>query len=882
MVGGVTKATGIFGTVGLEKVAIPDDPIRRAIGHVIKNSERLTPCVLPFEDPHYTIDDRLSQHQLHIPVVFASGFSRTGWGQGPLINAVVPWESVKDLNIVPLHMFRVVLEAAMSTFRPEVQEREGGRHKGAEQTSAMVPPLPLDASWLPQLKFWLPGSWTNIQISDKAVKSDNAVVDFRPWNQRIMLVLPCLPATIISFEDFALRVWKRRLTASFLHYLTLQYGVHWERSVRTGLVDGILEASTMGRLPLAKRRRVLDPQVGDEHEEGGSIMSELERDVTKGQLVLRQVLQSKWWEWGYGSSLFFWRWNGKAQIAAARDGMQMYVQSPLLIGRRRTKKLKLSPDVRELVAGKIEGMCKRFYLESSGHVANSLDYFLVPKGDSDIRVVFDGTSCGLNKTLWAPNFFLPSANSAVMLLTFGTWMADMDFGEMFHNFLMDEKMRRCAGVEFESRTIRGGRSTKMLRWTRLFMGMRPSPYNAVRYFYWGEEFARGDPSLDSNPMGYDCIRLNLPGMSHFDPGMPKVMKWRTKLGVVAGDVLTFVDDVRITGYSKENCHNVHRQFASRVQFLGMQDAPRKFRPPSQEQAGAWTGTIFKITPSSISKSVPQEKWNKGKAMVDRLAAILETGVNGRVPIDRKSLEKKTGFLNDLAMTFDVVNPYLKGFYLTLNSWRSHRDQGDWKLTDKRWKRFLFTQFKRGGISETELDVELFGKEEVAAPQLVTASVSLLSDVRALASIFGPTVVPVVGVRSRKVITVVYGFGDASGTGLGVTFTCGSGLNFRIGVWGSEEESESSNWKEFTNVVEALEEEGDEGHLDDAEVFMFTVNSTVESCVSRGSSSSQKLLGLVVRLQSLSLLVGIKINVFHVAGTRMIAQGTDGVSRGYLV
>ena len=28
-------------------------------------------------------------------------------------------------------------------------------------------------------------------------------------------------------------------------------------------------------------------------------------------------------------------------------------------------------------------------------------------------------------------------------------------------------------------------------------------------------------------------------------------------------------------------------------------------------------------------------------------------------------------------------------------------------------------------------------------------------------------------------------------------------------------------------------------------------------------------------------VGIKINVFHIAGTRMIAQGTDGVSRGFL-
>ena len=118
------------------------------------------------------------------------------------------------------------------------------------------------------------------------------------------------------------------------------------------------------------------------------------------------------------------------------------------------------------------------------------------------------------------------------------------------------------------------------------MGMRSSPYNAVRYYYWGEEFARGDPSLEYNPMGYNSVRLNLPGMDHYDLMLLKIMKWWSKLGVVAGDVVTFVDDVRITGCSKENCHEVHRQFASRVQYLGMQDAPRKFRPPSQLNAGA--------------------------------------------------------------------------------------------------------------------------------------------------------------------------------------------------------------------------------------------------------------------------------------------------------
>ena len=63
--------------------------------------------------------------------------------------------------------------------------------------------------------------------------------------------------------------------------------------------------------------------------------------------------------------------------------------------------------------------------------------------------------------------------------------------------------------------------------------------------------------------------------------------------------------------------------------------------------------------------------------------------------------------------------------------------------------------------------------------------------------------------------------------------------------------------------------------------MFTDNSTVESCASRGTSSSPKLLSLVIRLQGLMTRSDMKIHIFHVAGTRMIAQGTDGVSRGYL-
>jgi hypothetical protein len=140
---------------------------------------------------------------------------------------------------------------------------------------------------------------------------------------------------------------------------------------------------------------------------------------------------------------------------------------------------------------------------------------------------------------------------------------------------------------------------------------------------------------------------------------------------------------------------------------------------------------------------------------------------------------------------------------------------------------------------------------------------------------------VVQLRAKSIVSVVFGFGDASGTELGSTFTCGRGFSFRIGVWGSLEKDESSNWKEFSNVVESLEEEADLGNLQHSEVFMFTDNATVEACSYKGSSSSPKLLSLIIRLLAMSTRHGIKLHIFHVAGTRMIAQGTDGVSRGCL-
>jgi hypothetical protein len=72
----------------------------------------------------------------------------------------------------------------------------------------------------------------------------------------------------------------------------------------------------------------------------------------------------------------------------------------------------------------------------------------------------------------------------------------------------------------------------------------------------------------------------------------------------------------------------------------------------------------------------------------------------------------------------------------------------------------------------------------------------------------------------------------------------------IGVWAWDESEESSNWREFTNVIETLEEEGATGRLYKTEVYFFTDNLTVEEALYKGSNTSHKLLLLVIRFFAL--------------------------------
>ena len=103
------------------------------------------------------------------------------------------------------------------------------------------------------------------------------------------------------------------------------------------------------------------------------------------------------------------------------------------------------------------------------------------------------------------------------------------------------------------------------------------------------------------------------------------------------------------------------------------------------------------------------------------------------------------------------------------------------------------------------------------------------------------------------------------------------MHYRIGTWGHDEEDNSSNWREFENLVAGMEDAGKRGWLQGSIVLLATDNKVVERALFKGNSSSKKLFDSVLRLKGLQLVYSCKILVTHVSGSCMIVQGTDGIS-----
>jgi hypothetical protein len=111
-----------------------------------------------------------------------------------------------------------------------------------------------------------------------------------------------------------------------------------------------------------------------------------------------------------------------------------------------------------------------------------------------------------------------------------------------------------------------------------------------------EEVICGNKDDPNNIFRWKQVSLNLPESEGYDPKRPwGVSKVRSDDPTdLAAGFLTFVDDLRPCGPSKQEAWLAARRAASILNWLGIQDAARKRRDISQEP-GAWTGAVISKT-----------------------------------------------------------------------------------------------------------------------------------------------------------------------------------------------------------------------------------------------------------------------------------------------
>ena len=111
-----------------------------------------------------------------------------------------------------------------------------------------------------------------------------------------------------------------------------------------------------------------------------------------------------------------------------------------------------------------------------------------------------------------------------------------------------------------------------------------------------------------NPFYWDKLVVSAIGDKDFNPTLSWVFKFDSVQNRVVGDVRAYIDDLRSVGWSLEHGCRLARSIVSKLQFLGIQDAPKKRRI----DGGPRASTMYSATMTEVSIAVTPQKWEKGR------------------------------------------------------------------------------------------------------------------------------------------------------------------------------------------------------------------------------------------------------------------------------
>ena len=275
----------------------------------------------------------------------------------------------------------------------------------------------------------------------RAAKDDDATIPVLLWNR--YLFSNGLKGRVyhwkhgIALERFrrhlGYRWYKRSLVRSFLRYLRREYGADWFSTYHT-----------TKRYHTSKKRKRHEREGIAAHTLSNNEYFNIHRDLIVGRDCITRAVNASWWEWLDGSTCFFWRWPSPIRHHV-HDGYPVFVQ-----GRLPSWKKKQNVPKQKAMAlkmkDKLEKVTNRRYI-IPGTVHSLIHVFAVAKGETDIRLVYDGTKSRLNECTFAPNFFLPSIDSMLMTVNVSSWFGDHDLGEMFLNYCLNSSIQKYSGVD---------------------------------------------------------------------------------------------------------------------------------------------------------------------------------------------------------------------------------------------------------------------------------------------------------------------------------------------------------------------------------------------------------------------------------------------------
>ena len=112
----------------------------------------------------------------------------------------------------------------------------------------------------------------------------------------------------------------------------------------------------------------------------------------------------------------------------ARHGGPVWIHKSLPKYKRTSKAPPSGSSKFLLYLEKFKDIIRKGYIVAGKEVQSYMDVFHVEKTKFDIRMIYNGTSCGLNNSVWAPNFWLPTARSAARVLSYYYCTMDKDLG----------------------------------------------------------------------------------------------------------------------------------------------------------------------------------------------------------------------------------------------------------------------------------------------------------------------------------------------------------------------------------------------------------------------------------------------------------------------